>query len=265
MRKFIFMLSFFVGTLAAQTSKVDTTSTSKLTELLLIDSTRNEPRNEIAIANFFPMIFQQSWAGNMGALYKRHILKYKIAIRAQINGNINETQRMAFDNNTLATKIGDEFNNFSTGSGNFNFGLGLQKSFYVQEKFNMYHFIDLFKGGYNYNQISVNSISEVNGANGKTILSFVRYETGQSSISYSMNYGLGVNYNFNHHFSAQIETYIGGSYNSVTMINQRKTIELNIASNSYYISQFDETKTPEYTTTNFNLTPITTLYFSYKF
>ncbi len=265
MRKLFFMLSFFVGTLEAQISMFDTTSTSKLTELLLKDSTKYEPRNEIAIANFFPMIFQQTWAGSMGAIYKRHILKYKIAIRAQINGNINETQRMAFDNNTLATKIGDEFNNFITGSDNFNFGLGLQKSFYLQDKFNMYHFIDLFRGGYNYNQISVNSISEVNGANGKTILSFVRYETGQSSVSYSMNYGLGLNYNFNHHFSAQIETSIGGNYNSVTTINQRKTIELNIATNSYYISQLDETKMPEYKMTNFNLTPITTLYFSYKF
>lgn len=265
MRKLVLLLSFFGGTLAAQTSKVDSTSSSKLTELLLKDSTIYEPQNEIAIANFFPMIFQQTWAGNMGVIYKRHIFKKGLAVRIQFNGNINQNHKQAFDNNELATKVNDEFNNYTTGSVNYNIGIGIQKNFINEGKLKMYQLVDLFKGGYSYNQISVNMLNYVNGPNGKTITSFARYETGQSNVSYGINYGLGMNYTFYKNFSLQIETTVGANFNRISVTNQRKTIDLNIAENNYFVSQLDETKTPDYTTTVFNLSPVTNLYFSYKF
>jgi hypothetical protein len=261
MRKFIILLSFFVGTLNAQ-SQID--SIEKPHILPIIPSMPKEPRNEIAIANFFPMIFQQTWGGNMGAIYKRY-LKHDFALRFHLNGSVYQTYKTAFDNNALATRIGDEYNNLVLGNVNYNVGVGVQKGFFKDNRLSVYQFLDLFKGGYSYNQITANSISEVYGPKGRTIVQFYRYETGQSNISYSLNYGLGLNYNFTKYLRAQVETNIQGSINKITVLNQRKTIDLNISDNSYYVSKLEDTKTPDFTTTNFNLTPTTTLYFSYIF
>ena len=254
-------MSFFVGTLTAQ-SQID--SIEKPHILPIISSMPKEPRNEIAIANFFPLIFQQTWGGNMGAIYKRY-LKHDFALRFHLNGSVYQTYKTAFDNNALATKIGDEYNNLVLGNVNYNVGVGVQKGFFKDNRLSVYQFLDLFKGGYSYNQITANSISEVNGPTGRTIIQFYRYETGQSNISYSLNYGLGLNYNFTKYLRAQVETNIQGSINKITVLNQRKTIDLNISDNSYYVSKLEDTKTPDFTTTNFNLTPTTTLYFSYIF
>lgn len=264
MRKFIFIFAFSAGMLTAQQStqtKIDSTPKEDILPIFPVVVT---PKNEVAIANFFPMIFQQTWGGNMGAIYKRY-LKHNIAIRFQINGNINQTDKIAFDNSTLATKISDEYNVMKSGNMSYNLGVGVQLGFNHFDRFSIYQFLDLFKGGYSYNQLNVYSLSEVNGPTGRTIIQFSRFETGQSNISYSLNYGIGFNYNFTKHLRAQVETNIQGSVNQISLLNQRKTIDLNISDNSYYVSRLDETKTPDYTTTNVNLTPTTTLYFSYTF
>ena len=261
MRKFIFAFAFSVGTLSAQ-SKIDSTKENHI--LPIIPSISKEPRNEIAIANFFPLIFQQTWGGNMGAIYKRY-LKNDLALRFHLNGSVYQTYKTAFDNNALATKIGDEYNNLVLGNVNFNVGVGIQKGFFKDNRLSVYQFLDLFKGGYSYNQITVNSLAEVNGPMGRTIVQFYRYETGQSNISYSLNYGIGLNYNLTKYLRAQVETNIQGSFNTITVLNQRKTIDLNISDNTYYVSKLEDTKTPDFTTSNFNLTPTTTLYFSYTF
>ncbi len=261
MRKFIFAFAFSVGTLSAQ-SKIDSTKENRI--LPIIPSITKEPKNEIAIANFFPMIFQQTWGGNIGAIYKRYLTP-SLALRFHINGSVNTTYKTAYDNNALATKIGDEYNNLVLGNMNYNVGVGVQKVFFTENRFNIYQILDLFKGGYSYNQITVNSLAEVNGPNGRTIVQFYRYETGQSNVSYSLNYGIGLNYNFTKYLRAQVETNIQGSYNTITVLNQRKTIDLNIGDNAYFVSKLEEQKTPDFTTANLNLTPTTTLYFSYTF
>lgn len=264
MRKFIFIFAFSAGMLSAQQSTQTKVDSTRKEEILPIFPVVMTPKNEVAIANFFPMIFQQTWGGNMGAIYKRY-LKNNLALRFHINGSINQSNRFAFDNSTLATKISDEYNDIKSGSVNFNVGLGLQKGFYAGERFSVYQLLDLFMGGYSYNQITVNTLSEVNGPNGRTIVSFSRYESGQTNVSNSLKYGIGLNYQFTKNFMAQIETNIDGVFSTISVMNQRKTIDLNIADNSYFVSRLDETKTPDYTTTNFNLTPTTTLYFSYTF
>lgn len=262
MRKLLFASFLFVGTLTAQTDS------SKVTSRQTESTTTNDFfRNEMAIANFFPMIFQQTWSGNMGALYRYHIKKHNAAIRLQINGNINNSNRTAVINDDYVNKVPDEFNILKSTFSTWNIGLGFQHGLMKNAKnsFSIYHFIDVFMGSTYYGQMSMAGYNFINGTNGKTLLYFNTYENKQTATSMSMNFGLGLNFHIYKNIHAQLETSISGSLNTSEYANRSQTVSYDISSNSFYVSSMNENKTPKVSGSVMSLTPASTLYLSYRF
>ncbi len=262
MKNLIFASFLFLGTLTAQT---DSTKTAEPTSVKA--STEDFYRNELAIANFFPMIFQQVWSGNMGAIYRYHLKSQGAALRFQINGNINNSSRTAVNNEDYVNKVPDIFNNLKSSFSTWNIGLGFQHGLMKNNKnsFSMYHFIDIFMGATSYIQKNMAGYNYVNGSNGKTLLYFNTYENKQTGTNMNMNFGLGLNFHIYKNIHVQVETSINGSMNTSEYANRSETVTYDISSNSYYVSSMNEIKNPQVSNSLISLTPTSTLYLSYKF
>lgn len=261
MKNLLFATFLLVGTLTAQSD-----STQKTIKNLDIEPKHSG--NEIAIANFFPMIFQQSWGNNSGVIYRYHIKKHPIALRAQMSGNLNRSTREAFDNNDFINKVPDEFNQLTSKYNTWNLGIGIQQRFIgsAVNGFSVYHFIDAVMGGNEYTQISMNGGQTLNGSNGKTILSFNTIETIQNSRNFGIDYGLGLNYHIIKNIHVQIETKINFTNSSQEYKNIYKTITYDLPKNEFYVSNMNEVKNnPKTQNVGFNITPLTTLLFAYRF
>lgn len=204
---------------------------------------------------------------NAGVIYRYHIKKYPLALRAQLSGNLSNTKREAYDNNDFINKVPDEFNNLTSKYNNWNLGLGIQHRFIgnASNGFSVYQFVDVVLGGYGYNQISMGSGQIMNGSNGKTILSFNTVETIQNSKNFGIDYGLGLNYHIIKNLHVQIETKINFSNSSQEYKNVYKTITYNLPNDEFYVSNTNEMKNPMTKNIGLNITPLTTLLFAYRF
>ncbi len=262
MKNLIFASFLFLGTLTAQSDSVQIVAPSVVNTL-----TEDFYHNELAIANFFPMIFQQSWSGNMGAMYKFHFEKLPLAIRFQMMGAINSSTQMAFDNNEFLNKVPDEFNQLGNDFSNWNLGLGLQYSFtkFGKNRFQIYHFLDVFRGGTNLIQTGMFSANIIQGSNGKTIGNFNLNETKWIIKSMNLDYGLGLNYQIYKNINVQIETKIGGYLKSNEYSSTSRMVQYNLAENKFTSNIYNENKNPRENGFGLNLQPTTTIYFSYRF
>ena len=260
MKNILIAAFLFVGTLTAQSD-----SAQKNIKNLDIEPTYHG--NEIAIANFFPMIFQQTWGNNYGAIYKYNFQKKQIALRVQLFGNFDKTSKFVVDNNDYVNPIPDEFNLLNSKYNSWNLGLGVQHTMigHRNSDLSVYHFIDFFMGGSTYNQKNSNGVAYVNGTGGKNITYFNIYETNQSMGSMFLNFGLGLNYHVYKNVHIQLETKLAGNISNTEYSNTSRVISYDIQSNKYYESSKSENKNPKVNNTGLDLTPATSLYFSYRF
>ena len=262
MRKLIYAAFLFVGTLSAQSD-----TTSKKTSNLVSGIEVKFDKHELAIANFFPMIFQQTWGNNIGAIYKYHFAKKQVALRVHLNGDINKTSKFAVENDEYVNKVPDEFNLLSSNYSTWNFGLGVQHTIIGNREkgISVYHLMDFFMGGTTNEQKNSNGVSYVNGTGGKNITYFYLYESNQNMRSMYMNFGLGLNFNVYKNVHIQVETKIAGSISTNEYMSANRVISYDIQSNKFYESSKNENKNPKVNNTGLDLTPATNLYFSYRF
>lgn len=221
--------------------------------------------NEICIQNFFPMFFQSAWGGGSSVMYRRYFKSGKYAIRARIDGTINNQNRNAFNNNDLAVPIPDEFNNLGYGNSSFNFTLGYQHRLLKQGAFSMYTMVDFTMGGGGYYSSGLYSQSASGVGKGRTILSFSINKMQNSSVSFNLGTGIGAQMKMYKNFYIAVESQIQLNSIKTTNVRTDKSIEYDITTNSYFQKSTTETNDPIQRAMNLSLTPITSIYFTYKF
>ncbi len=221
--------------------------------------------NEICIQNFFPMFFQNAWGGGSTLMYRRYLRNGKSAIRAKIDGDINNQNRNAFNNTDLAVPIPDEFNNLGYGNSSLNFTLGYQHRFLKQGAFSLYAMVDftLGSGGYYSSGLYAQSASGV--GKGRTMLSFSINKMQYSTVTFNLGTGIGAQMKMYKNFYIAVESQIQLNNVKTTNVRTDKSIEYDITTNSYFQKSLTETNDPIQTAMNVSLTPITSIYFTYKF
>jgi hypothetical protein len=254
---FLIALCSFLSALQAQND-----SSVNSNDILPWDQTNL--KNEICIQNFFPMIFN-SWGGGSSVMYRRYFRNGKSALRARIDGAINNQNRNAFNNTDLAEPIPDEFNNLGYGNSSVNFTLGYQHTMVKQKNFNLYSFIDFTfgKGGYYNSGMYSQTASGV--GKGRTILSFSINETQNTNVTFNLGTGIGAQMKVYKNLFVAIESQIQLNKVTTTSIRKDKSIEYDITTNSYVQKNLIETNEPITSAMNLSLTPISTIYFTFKF
>jgi len=254
---FLIGLCIFLSALQAQND-----SSVNSNDILPWDQTNL--KNEICIQNFFPMIFN-TWGGGSSVMYRRYFRKGKSAIRARLDGTINNQNRNAFNNTDLAVPIPDEFNNLGYGNSNWNFTVGYQHRFLKQSAFVMYSLVDfaIGKGGYYSSGLYAQSSAGV--GKGRTILSFSINRMQNSTVTYNLGAGIGAQMKMYKNFYIAVESQIQLNNVKATTVRTDRSIEYNIATNSYFEKGLIETNEPIQTAMNVTFTPLTSIYFTYKF
>ena len=221
--------------------------------------------NEICIQNFFPMFFQNAWGGGSSVMYRRYFKSGKFGIRVKIDGTINNQNRNAFNNTDLAVPIPDEFNNLGYGNSSLNFTLGYQYRLLKQGAFSMYTMVDFTMGGGGYYSSGLYSQSASGVGKGRTILSFSINKMQNSSVSFNLGTGIGAQMKMYKNFYIAVESQIQLNSIKTTNVRTDKSIEYDITTNSYFQKSTTETNDPIQRAMNLSLTPITSIYFTYKF
>jgi len=258
--KSLFLVGMF-GVLSVLQAQND--SVTKSIDILPWDQTTLS--NEICIQNFFPMFFQNGWGGISSVMYRRYFRSGKSAIRARIDGAINNQNRNCFNNNDLAVPIPDKFNILGYGTSNWNFTVGYQHRFLKQSAFSMYALVDfaLGKGGYYSSQLIAQS--SVGGGKGRTIVSFSTNKMQNSTVTYNLGAGIGAQMKMYKNFYIAVESNIQLNNVKTTNVRTDRSIEYDIASNSYFQKSLTETNDPIQTGMYLSLTPLTSIYLTYKF
>ena len=238
-------------------------SVTKTIDILPWDQTNLN--NEICIQNFFPMFFNNGWGGGSTVMYRRYFRNGKSAIRAKIDGAINNQNRNAFNNTDLAVSIPDEFNNLGYGNSSLNFTLGYQHRFLKQGAFSLYALVDFAMGSGGYYSSGLYAQSASGVGKGRTMLSFSINKMQNSSVTYNLGTGIGAQMKMYKNFYIAVESQI--QFNNVKTTSKRtdKSIEYDIVSNTYFQKSLAETNEPIQMAMNLSLTPVTTIYFTYKF
>lgn len=254
---FIFGMVSFCSVLHAQND-----SAIKTIDILPWDQTNL--KNEICIQNFFPMLFN-SWGGGSSVMYRRYFKSGKYAVRAKIDGNINDQNRSAFNNNDLAVAIPDEFNSLNYSSSNVNFSLGFQYRFVNQKGLSMYSFSDLTIGQSGYIQTSANATNTFGTGKGRTILSFYKNQYSTSNKVNTFSLGIGAQLKLYKSFYIGVESAI--QISSIKSMVQRtdSQIDYNVAMNKYSEVSKTEINEPMTTIVTTQLTPANVIYFTYRF
>ena len=221
--------------------------------------------NEICIQNFFPMFFNNGWGGGSTVMYRRYFRNGKSAIRAKIDGTINDQNRNAFNNTDLAVPIPDEFNNLGYGNSSLNFTLGYQQRFLKQGAFSMYAMVDFTMGSGGYYSSGLYAQSASGTGKGRTMLSFSINKMQNSSVILNLGTGIGAQMKMYKNFYLAVESQIQLNSIKTTGTRTDRTIEYDITKNSYFQKSLTETNDPIQRAMNLSLTPITSIYFTYKF
>ncbi len=237
-------------------------SATKSIDILPWDQTNLQ--NEICIQNFFPMFFN-SWGGGSSVMYRRYFKSGKYAVRAKIDGTINDQNRNAFNNGDLAVAIPDEFNVLKYSSSNVNLSLGFQYRFVNQKGLTMYSFADLSFGQSGYIQSSANATSTFGTGKGRTILSFYKNEYSSSSKINSFGLGIGAQLKVYKSFYAGVESAIQITSMKTTVNRIDRQVEYNVGMNKYFEASKNETTEPMTTMVTTQLTPATVIYLTYRF
>jgi hypothetical protein len=221
--------------------------------------------NEICIQNFFPMFFQSAWGGGSSVLYRRYFRNGKLAIRAKIDGSINNQNRNCFNNADLAVPIPDEFNNLGYGNSSLNFTVGYQHRFLKQSAFSMYALVDFTMGSGGYYSSGLYAQSSAGSGKGRTMLSFSINKMQYSTVTFNLGTGIGAQMKMYKNFYIAVESQIQLNNVKTTNVRTDRSIEYDITTNSYFQKSLTETNDPIQTAMNLSLTPVTTIFFTYKF
>jgi hypothetical protein len=100
---------------------------------------------------------------------------------------------------------------------------------------------------------------------GRTILSFSINKMQNSTVTYNLGAGIGAQMKMYKNFYIAVESQVQFNNVKTTSTRTDRSIEYDIASNSYFQKSLIETNDPNQRAMNLSLTPVTTIYFTYKF
>jgi len=259
------MKSLFLVGMCAVLSVLQAQNDSVTKSIDILPWDQTNLNNEICIQNFFPMFFQNGWGGGSSVMYRRYFRNGKSAIRARIDGSINNQNRNCFNNADLALPIPDEFNNLGYGNSNWNFTVGYQHRFLKQSAFTMYALVDFAMGNGGYYSSGLYAQSSAGVGKGRTMLSFSINKMQNSTVTYNLSTGIGAQMKMYKNFYIAVESQVQFNNVKTTSTRTDRSIEYDIASNSYFQKSLTETNDPNQTAMNLSLTPLTSIYFTYKF